>query len=293
MKTKNKLFAGLLIGLMILCNVAIAGAETIEVQSQDKQTIKSIVFAIGKSEYYVNGRTPGVKMDAAPFIENSRTFVPVRFLANALGVADNNIGWTQSAQQVKLTSGNVVATMNIGSKDIYSNGVKTIMDVSPQIKPPGRTFLPARYVAEALGFQVDWQNGKYVVVWPKGETKPDVEAVKNYIEQKPQQPPAPEGYKTTSMGYQIPTDTKMEYDDVSGDVNLTLLIIITKGDLETQFKQAEEILAKAHGAQAAKEVVDYARQKTTFPLELKDKEFGKLRVYSQWNSPAIYIEVWR
>ena len=184
MKKTKKILTGLLMGIFILCNVAVAGAETVEVQDQNKQVIKSIVFAIGLNEYFVNGQTPGVKMDAAPFIENDRTFVPVRYLGNALGVSDDKIGWVHSTQKVTLSYGSTTATMTIGIKDIYSNGNKTLMDVSPQIKPPGRTFLPARYVAEALGYEVDWQNGKYVVVWPKGKEKPDVEAVKDYIDQQ-------------------------------------------------------------------------------------------------------------
>ncbi|MCL6478973.1 MAG: hypothetical protein K6T65_11245, partial [Peptococcaceae bacterium] len=107
------------------------------------------------------------------------------------------------------------------------------------------------------------------------------------------QSPVPEGYKRTKMGYLIPIDTKLEYDDVIGDVNVTLMIIIPRGDLETQFKQAEEILAGVHGQDLAKQAIDYARQKREIDTELDSKYFGKIRVVSEWHSTRIYIEVWR
>ena len=268
MNFKKRIVAGMLMVTMLLGSMTIAGAETIEVQDESQQVIKSIVFAIGKDTYYVNGQTPGVKMDAAPFIENDRTYVPVRFLGNALGVKDDNIGWEQSTQKVTLSYKDIVASMAIGSKDIYSNSVKTVMDVAPQIKPPGRTFLPARYVAEALGYEVDWQNGKYVVIWPTGSDKPNVEIVKEYIEQQqpqPQQPPA----GTTTRGYVIPAKT-----DLNVGFPQTIEISILVGlhmPREAQYVDLANILKSKFNDNLANEVVAYVKTKTerNQGLELK------------------------
>jgi len=67
-------------------------------QTGKEQPINSVVFKIGVPYYVVNGQTPGVKMDVSPFIQNDRTFVPVRFLGNALGVSNDNITWDDGSQ---------------------------------------------------------------------------------------------------------------------------------------------------------------------------------------------------
>ena len=50
----------------------------------------------------VNGET--VKLDSPAIIENNRTYLPVRAIANALGVDNSNIAWdaaTSTATLVK------------------------------------------------------------------------------------------------------------------------------------------------------------------------------------------------
>jgi len=47
---------------------------------------------------------------------------------------------------------------------MYVNGQSTRMDVSPEITND-RTFLPARWVAEALGAEVEWdENTKQAII---------------------------------------------------------------------------------------------------------------------------------
>jgi hypothetical protein len=60
-----------------------------------------------------------------------------------------------------------------------------------------RTFLPARFVAEALGYQVDWDSVNQVVIcWPKGTERPDVGKVLEHLKPELVQatPFVPEGY---------------------------------------------------------------------------------------------------
>ena len=53
----------------------------------------------------------------------------------------------------------------IGSKTAKINGADVELDVAPEIDRNGRTMLPARHVAEALGFQVGWNETlKQVVI---------------------------------------------------------------------------------------------------------------------------------
>ncbi|MFZ5648120.1 MAG: copper amine oxidase N-terminal domain-containing protein, partial [Bacillota bacterium] len=158
-------------------------AETKVDVYKEKRLVKSVVFAIGINEYYVDGKTPGTKMDARPFIKDGRTFVPVRFLGSALGVTDDNITWDSGQRKVTLKLGQNTVEMVIGVPRITVNGQNKDIDAAPILnEAEGRTYLPARYIAEGLGFEVGWdETAGTVSCWPKGEAQPDVGAVKQYI----------------------------------------------------------------------------------------------------------------
>lgn len=129
-------------------------------------------FVIGRASYEADGASK--QMDAAAFVKNGRTYVPVRYLALALGVAENDIGWDGKTRTVTLKLDNVTLRLTIGSKTLYVNGQPRQMDVAPVIVK-GRTYLPARWVAEAFGYEVHWDAGtKTVLVFPPGRVvKPE------------------------------------------------------------------------------------------------------------------------
>ena len=99
-------------------------------------------------------------MDVAPYIKDSRSFVPVRYLGeNMLGAT---VDWNEGAQKVILKKGGVEVVLTIGSKTYTVNGEAKTADVAPEIVN-SRTFLPARYVAEAFGAAVGWDAAAYIV----------------------------------------------------------------------------------------------------------------------------------
>lgn len=55
-----------------------------------------IKMTIGSATAYVNGVAK--TLDAAPINRNSRTYLPLRAIANALGVSNNNISWDDSTK---------------------------------------------------------------------------------------------------------------------------------------------------------------------------------------------------
>ena len=121
-------------------------------------------FLVGNRRYtVVSGDQQQVKeMDAAPFIENDRTYVPVRYLAYALGVTDKDISWDEKTATVKLTMGDVTVTLIIGDTNGYINGRTKSIGAAPLLRN-GRTYLPARFVAEAFGYQVNWEETSQTV----------------------------------------------------------------------------------------------------------------------------------
>lgn len=117
-------------------------------------------FTIGSNTYTVNGEEK--VLDVAPYIENGRTFLPVRFVAEAVGVTDDNILVSYDPKSGKVVSvtlikGDRIAKITIGSKVLTVNGVDLTMDVAAQIKN-GRTVLPLRHVATALGANINWDD---------------------------------------------------------------------------------------------------------------------------------------
>lgn len=93
--------------------------------------------------------------DAQPFIdENDRTQIPIRAVAEAL---DCTVSWDEASQTAAIIKGNEVITVTIGSKAIQANGKTITMDTTAQIVDD-RTYIPVRFVAEALGMTIDFEN---------------------------------------------------------------------------------------------------------------------------------------
>ncbi|MGI9951301.1 copper amine oxidase N-terminal domain-containing protein [Moorellaceae bacterium AZ2] len=184
--SKIALFVLITFLLGVIPGVAFGEQTQVDIY-ENQQLVRSVIFIVGIKEYFINGQTPGVRMDVAPYLDSDRTFVPVRYLGYALGVKEQDVGWSNAEQKASLRRGPHSVEMVIGSRTIITGGQPKEIDVAPQLRY-ARTFLPARYVAEGLGFEVEWRNldGKdYVICWPKGEAKPeaDIEKVKNYIDQ--------------------------------------------------------------------------------------------------------------
>lgn len=110
---------------------------------------KNVVMTINSAETIVNNKV--VTIDAAPFVNaDSRTMVPIRALAEDFGAT---VDWNADTKTVKVTLDGNTVEMTIDSKTYKVNGAKKTMDTAPVIMSD-RTYVPVRFVAEALGFKV-------------------------------------------------------------------------------------------------------------------------------------------
>ena len=109
-----------------------------------------IRFQIGRNLYWVDGESR--EMDAKPFIRDDRTYVPVRFLAESMGA---RVAWSEPEQKVTLTFKSGPMELYIGRRALRYGGRDVDIPVAPIIVGD-RTYLPARFVAEAVGYTVDW-----------------------------------------------------------------------------------------------------------------------------------------
>ena len=121
------------------------------------ETRATTTFTIGSTTYTVVEAAVAVEktMDVAPYIKDGRTYLPVRFVADALGVTEDNIIWDPVNATVTIFKGDRIAQMTIGSKILLVNGVQLTMDAAPEIVS-GRTMLPVRWMAQALGATIEW-----------------------------------------------------------------------------------------------------------------------------------------
>ncbi|MBC9784490.1 copper amine oxidase N-terminal domain-containing protein [Heliobacterium chlorum] len=122
---------------------------------------RTAVFKIGDAKMTIGGVE--VALDAAPYIKNDRTYVPLRYVAKAVGVEDNNIVYNAADRSVVLLKGDRAVKLTVGSTEMSINGIPVSMDVAPEIVEPGRIMLPVRWVAQALGVTLNWDAATQTV----------------------------------------------------------------------------------------------------------------------------------
>lgn len=119
-------------------------------------------MTIGSKFYKVDGRVE--TMDTAPFIYQSRTYVPIAFVALALGAS---VSWNGQTQEVTISKDRRIVSMWIGKKTYLVNGKPYEMDVAPFIKDQ-RTQVPIAFVSIALGCKVAWIESERKVLILEG-----------------------------------------------------------------------------------------------------------------------------
>ncbi len=109
--------------------------------------------------------------DAKPFIDkNKRTLCPLRAVGDALGMS---VIWENENRQAIFQNDSVVVVFTIGSNTYKvmkksADGTVTdpetmTMDTAAILKD-SRTYAPVRYLAEAAGYKVDWNNSARTVI---------------------------------------------------------------------------------------------------------------------------------
>ena len=128
---------------------------TIKIYGSDftwKGNETEIRMTVNKSFAFVDDRIQN--LDAAPIIRNSRTMLPVRYVAEALGAS---IDWDGATSTATLTTADTVVVITVGATTATVNGESVTLD-SPAFIESSRTYMPVRFVAEALGGSVAWDG---------------------------------------------------------------------------------------------------------------------------------------
>ena len=107
---------------------------------------------VGNVEYLLNGNV--YEMENAPFVDYAyfRTMVPLRLIAEVFGA---EVDWNNENRVVTIAFGDV--SLELPADEPLPEG----MGVPHNIE--GRIFVPIRYVAYALGVNVDWDDDNQAV----------------------------------------------------------------------------------------------------------------------------------
>ncbi|MFB5760064.1 stalk domain-containing protein [Paenibacillus medicaginis] len=119
------------------------------------ETISHSSFKVGEMVYTVNGTEKTA--DVAPYIHEGRTYLALRYVADALDVSDNNVLWDATTQTVTLIKGERIVQLQVGSTTATINGVQISLDVPVTINN-GRVFLPIRSTSLSMGAAVEWHD---------------------------------------------------------------------------------------------------------------------------------------
>ncbi|HBC93684.1 MAG TPA: hypothetical protein DCZ10_12530 [Pelotomaculum sp.] len=95
-----------------------------------------------------------LSFDVSPIIEDGRTLVPLRAIFEAMGATVN---WDQDSQAATAVKGDTTVELKIGATTPTINGQVKQLDVPAKIID-GRTLAPLRFVGEAFGGTVEWNQ---------------------------------------------------------------------------------------------------------------------------------------
>ncbi|MGG3471553.1 copper amine oxidase N-terminal domain-containing protein [Neobacillus pocheonensis] len=147
MKIKKKIIA--------LAAAAVFGFSTI--QTYVSADSSALALQVDDKPFVAGGDV------AAPYINrDGRTLVPLRFISENMGAS---VSWNGENNQAMIQKGDITIYVTVGLNQIVVNGSNVDMDTSAE-NTDGSVFVPARYIAEALGAEVNFnpkENKVYIL----------------------------------------------------------------------------------------------------------------------------------
>ena len=148
----------------------------------------TIEMNIGQSTMWVDGSS--VRLDAAPYIKDGRTMVPLSAIARAFG-AQVSAYSDESGLQARIDYRNVRLFLLVGDKGAHfvnemGNDTVVHMDVAPEIRN-SRMFVPLGFIAQGFGASVNWNAASQAITIGDGieadgtNTSNDLSAPATYL----------------------------------------------------------------------------------------------------------------
>ena len=119
------------------------------------------LFRVGYTRCLVGGRE--LFLDVAPYVKGDRVYVPVRHLAEALSVPPEAVHWDPDTAAATLTYKGRTVRLRAESEVAEVDGIEQPMGGAPDLLPPGRMMVSARWLAEIMGAEVHWNAAEGTV----------------------------------------------------------------------------------------------------------------------------------
>lgn len=105
-----------------------------------------------------------LKFNTSPIVRESTTMVQIAPIFRSLGIS---FDWDQKNKQITATKNGTKIVMTLGSKNVYVNGNRTVIQ-QPPISVNGNIFVPLRFISEVTGATVNVKGNKIDVYSYKG-----------------------------------------------------------------------------------------------------------------------------
>ncbi len=115
-------------------------------------SVANTATTISTTKILVYGKELELKVQ--PQTINGRIMVPLRPIFEAIGL---DVGWNPETKNIIGTKNELVVSLVVGEKNAYINNKLETLDVPPIIVD-GNTLVPVRFIAEATGLRVRWDE---------------------------------------------------------------------------------------------------------------------------------------
>lgn len=128
------------------------------IDKAEEKVERKVILTINSKDMNneANGENSHTAMDVAPYIKDGRTMLPIRYVAEALGM---KVSWDKKTRTVIIEDDKYKVEIPVDTNKIIVNGETYTSDVKPEIVD-GRTMLPIANIARAIGL-VDGKD----IIW--------------------------------------------------------------------------------------------------------------------------------
>jgi hypothetical protein len=137
------------------------------VSARERYVVRKLILAlvcVTCGSLAVSASAATISTDASPYIDDGRVMVPMRAIFEWLGAT---VEYDSSTCQVVATRGDDVVRLRSGQKTASVNG-STVTMASAATSRNSRTFVPLRFVCEAMGAGVHWDASSRTVTVSSG-----------------------------------------------------------------------------------------------------------------------------
>lgn len=150
MQLKTHFLKKTLASLVLIGGLALLPCSLQAEDGLPEQDPGDIIFTIGRPIVEREGEV--MAMDCPALVQNGRTYLPLRALAESLGA---DIDLSEDMRAIRLTYGDQVVGVRTDSTVYTVNGQKHLMATAPYVNAQYRTMVPIRVISEGLGIRVE------------------------------------------------------------------------------------------------------------------------------------------